>query len=311
MSHIGSTRQCAATLIRSSGLAPFRALLSPEDFQTVAEQAGCAPKKPRPLIPEVVSWLMMLVALHTESMTQGLIQAWDGVCSICPKLPATRVSEEAFCQARQQLPLAFWRALWDRLCCRYQDHFDQAMRWKGRFRVLAADGSEVVLPRAAALSAFFGCPKGRRGQARQPQGRLVAICSVFTGFCLAFKFVSLRFSEHAALRHLIRRLKSNDLLLLDRGFFSLRRPLVDPAAQSPFPDATDPTKSRRRPAPPTPWAQRMARSLLPGSTSVRPVSRTSQPTDRPAHPLSAPWVPSQLVADLPDEPQAVLPGGIG
>ena len=251
MSHIGSTRQCAATLMRSSGLARFQALLSPKDFQTVALQTGCAPKKPRPLIPEVVSWLMMLVALRTESMTQGLIQAWDWVRSVCPELPVTRVSEEAFCQARQQLPLAFWRTLWGRLQLRYQDRFDETLRWKNRFRVLAADGSEVVLPRAAALIAFFGCPKGRRGQARQPQGRLVALCSVFTGFCLAFKFVSLRFSEHAALRHLIRKLKTNDLLLLDRGFFSLRRALAYPAAASPLPDANDSTKSRRRPTHPT------------------------------------------------------------
>ena len=311
MSHIGSTRQCAGMLLRSGGLARFQSLLAPKDFAAVAQQTGCAPKKPRPLIPEVVSWLMMLVALHTESMTQGLIQAWDGVRSVCPKLPATRVSEEAFCQARQQLPLAFWRALWNRLRSRYEDHFDHAMRWKGRFRVLAADGSEVVLPRAAALIAFFGCPKGRKGQARQPQGRLVAICSVFTGFCLAFKFLSLRFSEHAALRHLIRKLKINDLLLLDRGFFSLRRDLADPAAQSPFPDTPHPTKGRRRPTHPTPWSRRMDRSLLPRTTPAPPVPWPSRRTDRPTHPLSAAWLSAQLAADLPDEPQAVLPGGIG
>ncbi len=48
----------------------------------------------------------------------------------------------------------------------------------------------------------------------------MAVCSVFTGFCVAFKFLSLAFTEHHGLAHLIRRLRPQDLLLLDRGFFS-------------------------------------------------------------------------------------------
>ncbi len=220
MSLIGSTRNCAGTLLQSFGLVCFQSILTPKDFRTAAKQTGCAPKKERPLVPEVVSWLMMLVALHTESMTQGLIRTWSWVRSVCPQLPETCISEEAFCQARGQLPLQFWRALWKCLQGRYEQRFASVMRWKGIFRVLAGDGSEVELPRTPLLVSFFGCPKGSKGKSRQPQGRLVALCSVFTGFCLSFMLVPLRFSEHTALRHLIRRLKINDLLLLDRGFFS-------------------------------------------------------------------------------------------
>jgi hypothetical protein len=153
---------------------------------------------------------MMFVGLHTESMTQGLIRAWDWVRAACSRLPANGVSEEAFCQARGQLPLRFWRSLWDRLQGRYQRRFAPALLWKGIFRVLAGDGSEVQLPLIPALVAFFGCPKGGKGESRRPQGRLVAFCSVFTGFCVAFKFVPLRFSEHTVLRHLIRLLNIND-----------------------------------------------------------------------------------------------------
>ena len=93
------------------------------------------------------------------------------------------------------------------------------MRWKGRFRALAGDGSEVRLPKVPALASFFGCPKNGKRKSRQPQGRLVAFCSVFTGFCTAFKFAPLRFSEHTALRHLAPTLQSDDLLVLGRGFF--------------------------------------------------------------------------------------------
>lgn len=232
MSVIGRNADRTRPCPLSFGLTRFQSILTPQDFKTFAQQTGCAPKKERPLIPEVVCWLMMSVALHTESMTQGLIRAWDWVRAACPQLSDTDacVTEEAFCQARGQLPLRFWRALWDCLVSRYHRRFPTAMRWKGH-RVLAGDGSEVQLPLVRALVDFFGCPKGGKGESRRPQGRLVALCSVFTGFCVAFKFVPLCFSEHTVLRHLIRQLKINDLLLLDRGFFSLRSHLADCAPE--------------------------------------------------------------------------------
>jgi hypothetical protein len=230
MFSIGSAPRSATEIVQQFGLAPFRSVLSSQEFQTVAEQTGCTPKRNRPLIPEVVAWLMMYVALYTESMTQGLLQAWGLVGQLRPDLQTHPVSEEAFCQARKDLNLAFWKTLWRRLRCRYEQCFDDQMRWRG-FRILAADGTDANLPNVPALARFFGRPKGRHGQSRTPQARMVALCSVFTGFCIAFKFVSLRFTEHAALQHLIRWLKTDDLILLDRGFFSLPGYLADPTAR--------------------------------------------------------------------------------
>ena len=237
MSAIGSNRNRAPVLLQSFGLGCFQAILPSQEIAAVARQTGCSPKRrERPLTPEVVCWLMMLVALHTESMTQGLRRAWRWVSALSPR-PERPVSEEAFCIARSQLTLRFWRTLWSRLASRYESRFGSQMRWKGLFRVLAGDGSDVNLPNVPALVRFFTRPKNQKGQSRCPQGRLVALCSVFTGFCLAFKFVSLRFTEHTALQHLIRYLRKNDLILLDRGFFSLHVPLAHREAASLFPDA--------------------------------------------------------------------------
>lgn len=232
MSAIGSVRNRAASLLESTGIARFRTVMSAREFSAVAQQTGCAPQRQPRLTPEVVAWLMMLVALHTESMTQGLIRAWGWVCHLCPGSNRGCVTEEAFCQARSDLPLTFWRTLWSRLTSRYEQQFAPQMLWKGFLRVLAIDGSDVDLPTWPALVRFFTCPKNHKGRSRQPQGRLVALCSVFTGFCLAFKFVSLRFTEHRALQHLIRYLRLNDLILLDRGFFSLPGPLENPPTGS-------------------------------------------------------------------------------
>jgi hypothetical protein len=226
MQLIGSTRRSASVILQQAGLAPFRRILSPDEFERAARQAGCGPKRKRPLIPEVVSWLMMLVALETTSMTQGLCRAWGVVRSLVPTGDGSLVSEEAFSQARAGLSLQFWRTLWRRLQARYQQRFDSTMRWKGTLRLLAVDGSEVLLPKDPVLHSFFGHPKGARGEGRRPQARLVALCSVFTGFCLEFKLMPLRFAEHTGLRHLIRHLQKNDLLLLDRGFFSMAAKLT-------------------------------------------------------------------------------------
>ena len=237
MQFIGSTRRSAALIMQQAGLAPFRAILPPNEFDRAARQAGCAPKRKRPLIPEVVSWVMMLVALDTTSMTQGLCRAWRLVRPLVSTGEGVPVSEEAFSQARAKLTLRFWRTLWGRLQTRYEERFDSVMRWKGTFRLLAVDGSEVLLPKIEHLRRFFGCSQGAKGEGHRPQARVIALCSVFTGFCLAFKFMPLRFAEHTGLRHLIRHLQKNDLLLLDRGFFSLRRHLVHPPTESTLLDA--------------------------------------------------------------------------
>jgi hypothetical protein len=247
MSCIGSTRVHAVALIQNSGFDPFRRVLPSEEFQAVAHETGCLPKRRRRLIPEVVAWLVMYARLHGESMTQALLQAWPMVGP-----PGELVSEEAFCQARNALTLRFWKRLFQRLCVRYEHRHDACMRWKG-YRVLAGDGTEATLPILPSLIRCFGRPKNAKGYAKAPQARLVALCSVFTGFCVAFTFVALRVTEHAALGHLLRHLKPKDLLLLDRGFFSLCGRLADPQTPRRLPHASVQPDRRIAPRPSIPW----------------------------------------------------------
>jgi hypothetical protein len=233
MISIDSRRHQAVTLLRQFGLAPFRAMLPPATFAEVAADADCAAQRERALTPEVTVWLMLCVAVQTASMTQGLAQSWGWVCVACPWLSGPSVTESAFCQARQRLSLRFWRQLWNTLHRRYEQHFPQALRWRG-LRLLACDGTEVKLPNTPALGRYFSRPRTKLGECKAPQGRLVALCSVLTGFCCDFEFISRRCSEHLALKHLIRRLRENDLLLLDRGFFSLYGAIPDSPAPGPL-----------------------------------------------------------------------------
>ena len=237
MASIGLVRRNTTLIFQRFGLAPFRDILPAEVFHAAACRAGCQPRRHRPLIPEAVAWLMMYAGLHTVSMTQGLIQAWGLIRSLCPQLSEVAVSEEAFCQARGQLTPGFWRTLWNELAHRYELAFGAVQRWKETWRVLAVDGSDIDLPNAPAVVAFFGKPGAVGDNARKPQAKLVALCSVFTGFCFGFKLLPKRFTEHAAIAHLCRWLRKNDLVLMDRGFFFLRYDPPHSPARSAFPDA--------------------------------------------------------------------------
>ena len=86
MASIGSHRLYASLVFQQFGLAPFRRILSPEAFAAAARAGRCAPRRDRPLIPEVVAWLMMYVGLQTTSMTQGLCRAWGLARAVCPRL---------------------------------------------------------------------------------------------------------------------------------------------------------------------------------------------------------------------------------
>ncbi len=138
---------------------------------------------------------------------------------------------------RTGITLGFWRTLWNELARRYELVFGAAQRWKGKWRVLAVDGSDLDLPNAPDVVRFFGKPGAVGGNARRPQAKIVALCSVFTGFCFGFKLLTKRFTEHAAVAHLCRWLRKDDLVLMDRGFFSLRYPLPYSPARSALPDA--------------------------------------------------------------------------
>ena len=235
MSPIGCPRRCALAVFQKFGLAPFRGILPPEIFKEAAHKAHCAPRRERPPIPEVVAWLMMYVGLQTTSMTQGLCGAWGLLRVACPWLNERCVTEEAFCQARKQLTIGFWRNLWEHLGSRFEATFAPSLLWKNTFRLLAVDGADVDLPNAPQIVRFFGKTRNGKTEGHRPQGKLVALCSVFTGFCFAFKLIGKPFTEHHALKHFMRYLRLNDLVLMDRGFFSLCGHLAYSPTASAFP----------------------------------------------------------------------------
>lgn len=130
----------------------------------------------------------------------------------------TVVSEEAFTKARRLLPLDFWRCLLVLLGERFEAAHGRLVRWR-RFRLLALDGTSIKLSGWKRLAAFFGTAGNGKGKA-SPQARLVMLQFPRVRIPYRYELGPSRLSEKTLACRLIDHLVPNDLLLLDRGFWS-------------------------------------------------------------------------------------------
>jgi Transposase DDE domain len=128
------------------------------------------------------------------------------------------VSEEAYVQARQRMPLDFWLALLAVLVDAWEVEHGPRACWNG-FRVLALDGSEINLPRSRRLAQHFGTPRNQRGAGR-PQARMVLLVFPLVRVPYRYTLVPRKISEKEAAAALLTDLRKDDLMLIDRGFFS-------------------------------------------------------------------------------------------
>ena len=131
----------------------------------------------------------------------------------------TQVSEEAFAQARQQMPLAFWMALLTLLAARFQQAHAQHLSFRG-FRLLAMDGTAINLPNDPRLRAYYGAPKNGQRKRACPQARMVMLTLPGTRIPIAYELSPVGNSELELAGRLMNHVRSNDLLLMDRGFVS-------------------------------------------------------------------------------------------
>lgn len=133
---------------------------------------------------------------------------------------ATALSEEAFVQARQRLPQSFWIALILLLGEAFEQQHPDLHRYRG-FRLLALDGTCIALSRWRRLAEHFGTG-GNSSKDRRccPQARMVMLQFPFTRLPWRYQLSPLAQGERTVAAGLLQQLQSNDLVLMDRGFFS-------------------------------------------------------------------------------------------
>ncbi len=128
------------------------------------------------------------------------------------------VTEEAFTQARRLLPQGFWVALIVLLTERFIARHDARTRSRG-FRLLCLDGTCLDLRAWKPLRDHFGTVSNGKGR-RKAQARLVMLQLPLVRLPWRYELVPITEGERTVATRLLGHLRGDDLVLMDRGFFS-------------------------------------------------------------------------------------------
>ena len=233
------TRNNVWEQIRQRDLRPFADVLTTEAVQAAAQAANVRIGTSALNAGRMI-WLGIIGALHatrnfSDVLTMTLKLLEDAQCKLptgCrpgakrqqtprskhdPRGSSARISEEAFVQARQKLPLALWTQLVLVLADSFQQQHPEHVRWK-RFRLLMLDGSDIALPRWKRLLKHYGAAGS--GTARTPQARMLMLAFAQARLPWRYEVVPQSCHEQTAAKRLLQHLNADDLVLMDRGFWS-------------------------------------------------------------------------------------------
>jgi hypothetical protein len=234
--------------IRQHDLRAFRKFLPDSIFVEAAELAGVKLGKSALSLTQMV-WLGIAGAMHVTENFSGVLQMtlkilqdvfdWDPTASAESSLKppkrspgkskkkskhdphgssATSVTEEAFVQARQRMPLKYWAFLLLLLGQHFEHRHAALVRWK-RFRLLALDGTTISLPGWTQLREHFGAARNGKSKPRT-QARMLMLQLPLVRMPWRYTVGPLEQGERTMAAELLAFLLEDDLVLLDRGFWS-------------------------------------------------------------------------------------------
>jgi hypothetical protein len=130
----------------------------------------------------------------------------------------TNVTEEAFCLARKAMPQSFWIALLLILGKCFEEQHATLTHWK-QYRLLALDGTTISLPAWQKLRAYFGAARNGK-QTPRTQARMLMLQLPLVRMPWRYMLGPIDQGERTLAAELLQFLYKNDLVLLDRGFWS-------------------------------------------------------------------------------------------
>jgi hypothetical protein len=193
-------------------------VIGPQQVWQALEDTGCFDSRRCRLSREVIFWVVLAMGLFTDLPIRQVFK-------VCRRL---RPGEEtphrsSLCLARQRLGLAPLRRLFALTVRLRATPQTPGAFYKG-WRLMALDGTVYNVPDSVANAAAFGRPSGGpRGDGAFPQVRKLSLVEVGTHVEVAFVVKGIKgpnSGEQRLAPGLVRHLRSDMLLLWDRGFFS-------------------------------------------------------------------------------------------
>jgi hypothetical protein len=188
-----------------------------DNVRQVLEETECFDARRCRLTREVIFWVVLAMGLLTDLPIR---QVFKYARRLQPGEATPHRS--SLCLARQRLGLAPVRRLFERIVRLLATPLTPGAFYKN-WRLMAIDGSVYNVPDSPANAAAFGRPSGSRGEGAFPQVRKLSLVEVGTHVEVAFVVKGIKQSGSAEQRlvpGLLRHLRTDMLLLWDRGFFS-------------------------------------------------------------------------------------------
>ncbi len=190
-----------------------------EDVLQVLTDSGCLDSRRCTLTFEVTCWIVLAMGILTELPIRQVFKA-------CRRLMPDDwdPNRSSLCKARQRLGVAPVRLVYERLAKPLAKPHTPGAFYHD-WRKVALDGSVYTVPDSAANAAAFGYPQGGRGKGAFPQVRKLSLVEVGTHAELACVVKGIKekeSGEKSMAPGLFRHLKSDMLLMWDRGFFSYK-----------------------------------------------------------------------------------------
>ena len=209
-------------------LQTLRDLLSAKDIVAAAIEAQY-PWRDRVWNPVMTIWTFLVQVLHPDAPCREAVaavlaeEAAEHGGSEAKTGSGSRISPDpsAYCQARQRVPLAVFKAAFSKVGHRLQEKVQDSYRWCGR-RIWIADGSTLSMPDTPQLQKAFGQPYGQKPGCGFPMAKVVALFAWASGAVLDVAVGPLRQSELPLLYSIWGLLEQGDILLADRFFCTYR-----------------------------------------------------------------------------------------
>ncbi len=206
--------------LRDQPQLPFTDLL---DADTVAEAVAAEgwSGRDRFFTPLITLWTFLSQILSPDHSCRDAVSRLVAYFTALGRR-ACKPSTDAYCRARQRLPVGVIQRLARHTADSLQTAAPDSWRWKGR-AVYLVDGTTVSMPDTADNQRVFPQPRSQKPGCGFPIARLVAIISLATG---AIRDLALGpykgkdSGETALFRRLWESFQSGDLVLADRYFAS-------------------------------------------------------------------------------------------
>jgi Transposase DDE domain len=212
-----STTPKISESFQSTILHSIRNVVSDELLEQTCREVGYRFRR-RKITPVVTVLHMILSALWPEESFNACWQVlWDTFVSWFPQFQGQSPSRRRVAEARNRLPLALWRRLFEQVSQQAQQRSEGYDGWKGH-RVVLTDGTCVSMRRTPALVKAFGVNNGPHGRGRYPLARLVTVCLAGTMTIVDYALGGYRQGEWTLLASILGSLRPGDLLIGDRHF---------------------------------------------------------------------------------------------